>query len=70
MLKAAVLHTVKKRDSVKDIEDWQEILADIKAEPLMQSLWNNYAAENQYIGELSFEEVLKTVEETALMIGL
>lgn len=70
MLKAAVLHTAKKRDSINDIEDWQEILADIKAEPLMQSLWDNYVAENQYIVELSFEEVLKTVEEVALMIGL
>ena len=69
VLKVAVLHTAKKRDSVKDIEDWQEIIADIKNEPLMQSLWDNYVAENQYIGELSFEEVLKTVEETALMIG-
>jgi len=64
------LHTAKKRDSVKDIEEWREIFADIKAEPLMQNLWNNYVAENQYIGELSLEEVLKTVEETALMIGL
>lgn len=70
MLKVAVLHTAKKRDSVKDIEDWQEIIADIKAEPLMQSLWDNYVAENQYIVELSFEEVLKTVEKVALMIGL
>lgn len=70
VLKAAVLHTAKKRDSINDIEDWQEILADIKAEPLMQSLWDNYVAENQYIVELSFEEVLKTVEEVALMIGL
>lgn len=70
VLKAAVLHTAKKRDSVKDIEDWQEIIADIKTEPLMQSLWDNYITENQYIGELSFEEVLKTVEETALIIGL
>ncbi len=70
VLKAAVLHTAKKRDSVKDIEDWQEIIADIKNEPLMQSLWDNYVAENQYIGGLSFEEVLKTVEEVALMIGL
>lgn len=33
-------------------------------------LWDNYVAENQYIVELSFEEVLKTVEEVALMIGL
>lgn len=70
VLKAAVLHTAKKRDSINDIEDWQEILADIKAEPLMQSLWDNYVAENQYIVELSFEEVLKTVEEVALMTGL
>ena len=69
VLKAAVLHTAKKRDSVKDIEDWQEIIADIKTEPLMQSLWDNYVAENQYIDELSFEEVLKTVKEVALMLG-
>lgn len=70
VLKVAVLHTAKKRDSVKDIEEWREILADIKAEPLMQSLWDNYVAENQYIGELSFDEVLKAVGEVALMIGL
>lgn len=70
ILKAAVLHTAKKRNSVKDIEDWQEIIADIKNEPLMRSLWDNYVAENQYIVELSFEEVLKTVEKVALMIGL
>ena len=70
VLKAAVLHTAKKRDSVKDIEGWQEILDDIKTEPIMQTLWDNYIAENQYICELSFEEVLKTVEETALIIGL
>lgn len=68
VLKEAVLHTAKKRSSVKDIEEWREILDDIKDEPLMQSLWDNYVAENQYIGELSFEEVLKTVEEMAKML--
>lgn len=36
----------------------------------MQSLWDNYVTENQYIGELSFKEVLKIVEEMALMIEL
>lgn len=68
ILKAAVLHTAKKRNSVKDIEDWQEILADIKAEPIMQSLWDNYVTENQYIGELSFEEVLKSVEDISKLL--
>lgn len=65
VLREAVLHTAKKRDSVKDIEDWREILSDIKDEPLMQNLWNNYVSENPYIGELSFDEVLKTVAELA-----
>lgn len=29
VLKAAVLHTAKKRDSVQDIEDWRDIIKDI-----------------------------------------
>ena len=65
VLKAAVMHTAKKRDSLSDLEDWREILDDIKAEPIMQRVWDNYVAENKYIGELSFEEVLKSVEEVA-----
>lgn len=70
LLKVAVMHTAKKRNSIKDIEEWREILDDIKNEPIMQKFWNNYISENQYVGELSFEEVLKTVEKVALMIGL
>ena len=69
VLKAAVMHTAQKRKSVQDIEDWQDILNDIKEEPIMQRLWDNYAAENKYIGELSFAEVLKSVEEMAEMLG-
>jgi len=69
VLKTAVLHTAKKRDSVKDIKDWREILNDIKEEPLMQSLWDNYVAENKYIGELLFEEVLATVKEVAELVN-
>ena len=67
-MRSAVIHTAQKRKSVKDIEEWQDILADIKEEPIMQGLWNNYVAENKYIGELSFAEVLKSVEEMAEML--
>ena len=70
VLKAAVLHTAEKRDSMKDMEQWQEILDDIKAEPLMYSIWSHYVAENQYVGQLSFEEVLKTTEEIAEMLQI
>lgn len=70
ILKAAVLHTAMKRDSVQDMQDWKEILKDIREEPAMYLLWDNYVAENKYIRELEFHIVLDTVEEVAKLLGL
>ncbi|MBR4050465.1 MAG: nucleotidyl transferase AbiEii/AbiGii toxin family protein [Clostridia bacterium] len=70
VLKAAVLHTAKKRDSLKDIEDWRDIIKDIREEPQMYLLWDNYVAENKYIGELEFRVVLDTVEEVAKLLNI
>lgn len=65
ILREAVLHTAQKRDSVEDIMDWKDILKDIREEPQLYLLWDNYVADNQYIGELKFHEVLDTVDEIA-----
>lgn len=70
ILKAAVLHTAMKRDSVQDMQDWKEILKDIREEPAMYLLWDNYVAENKYIRELEFHIVLDTVEEVAKLLDL
>ena len=70
ILKAAVLHTAKKRDSVDDIHDWKDIMTDICEEPALYQLWDNYVADNKYIGELAFHEVLDTVEEVAKLLNL
>lgn len=70
VLKAAVLHTAKKRDSVQDIEDWRDIIKDIREEPQMYLLWDTYVSENKYIGELEFHVVLDTVEEVAKLLNL
>ena len=70
VLKAAVLHTAQKRESVQDIEDWRDIIKDIREEPQMYLLWDNYVAENKYIGELEFHIVLDTVEEVAKLLDL
>ena len=70
ILKAAVLHTAMKRDSVQDMQDWKEILKDIREEPEMYLLWDNYVAENTYIRELEFHIVLDTVEEVAKLLDL
>lgn len=69
ILRKAVLHTAQKRDSVEDIMDWKDILKDIREEPQLYLLWDNYVADNQYIGELKFHEVLDTVDEIANALG-
>lgn len=70
ILKEAVIHTATKRDSVEDIHDWREIMADIREEPVLHRLWDNYVKENKYIGTLSFLEVLETVDEVATLLDL
>ena len=68
ILKAAVSHTAQKRDSVADIHDWKDIMTDIREEPALYQLWDNYVADNKYIGELAFHEVMDTVEEVAKLL--
>lgn len=70
VLRAAVIHTAEKRDSVDDIMDWRDILKDICEEPQLYLLWDNYAADNKYIGDLKFNEVLDTVDEIAKILDL
>lgn len=70
ILKAAVFHTAQKRDSVDDIHDWKDILIDIREESNLHLLWKNYVADNKYIGELAFHEVLDTVEDVAKLLNL
>ena len=70
VLRAAVIHTAEKRDSVDDIRYWRDILKDIREEPQLYLLWDNYAADNKYIGDLKFNEVLDTVDEIAKILDL
>jgi len=70
VLRAAVLHTAQKRASLEDIRDWKDILNDLREEPQMYLLWDNYIAENKYIGNLKFHVVLDTVEEIAQVLNL
>ena len=64
-LKTAVLHTARKRGSLEEINDWKEVLHDIREEPILNQLWKNYTSENSYASKLAFSEVLDTVDEIA-----
>ena len=65
ILKTAVLHTARKRGSLEEINDWKEVLHDIREEPILNQLWKNYTSENSYASKLAFSEVLDTVDELA-----
>ena len=52
------------------MQAWKEILTDIREEPHMYLLWDNYIAENKYVGTLEFSEVLDSVEEIAKRLTL
>lgn len=69
ILKAAVLHTAQKRDSLQDIADWRDILKDMREEPQLYRLWENYIAENKYIGALELNTVFDTVNEVGELLG-
>lgn len=70
ILKDAVIHTAKKRDSVQDMQDWRDILNDIREETQLRELWKNYIAENKYIGDLEFGVVLDTLTEVAELLNI
>ena len=65
ILKTAVLHTARKRGSLEEINDWKEVLHDIREDPILNQLWKNYTSENNYASKLAFSEVLDTVDEIA-----
>ncbi len=69
ILKAAVIHTATKRNSLQEMQDYAQILKDIREEPALYLLWDNYVADNKYIGKLGFHEVLDTVEEVAKLLN-
>ena len=68
VLRQAIQHTSKKRGSTIELKEWADILSDMKDEPALVSLWDNYIRENTYASDLSFSEILSTVEQISLLL--
>ncbi len=68
VLRQAIQHTSKKRGSTIELKEWADILSDMKEEPALVSLWDNYIREYTYASDLSFSEVLFTVEQISLLL--
>lgn len=61
IFKVAVENTAKKRGSLAEMAEWMEICEDIKQEPALEKLWNNYRKDHQYASYISFEDVVNNL---------
>ena len=61
ILKEAVERTLNKRESWEIMQDYEEIIEDIKEDSYQRFLWEVYLSENKYIGDLSFDKVVGVV---------
>ena len=61
ILKEAVERTSNKRWSQEMMQDYEEIIEDIKEDSYLRSLWVVYLGENKYIGDLKFDKVVGVV---------
>lgn len=61
VLRMAVARTSEKRGSEKELQDWREIIEDIKNESAVELLWNNYSEENIYARGIEYHNVIETV---------
>ena len=69
ILRLAVAHTAQKRGSMQEIHDWKEIIEDIRVEQQLSRLWEKYCEENQYAKGISFNRVVDTVNEIAILLS-
>ena len=61
ILKDAIKRTSIKRESLETIQDYKEIIRDIREDAYLNSLWDVYINENKYIGELDFNKVVDVI---------
>ena len=61
ILKEAIERTSNKRGSQEIMQNYEEIIEDIKEDLYLRSLWEVYLSENKYIGDLTFDKVVDIV---------
>ena len=61
ILKEAIERTSDKRGSGEIMQDYEEIIEDIKEDSYLRSLWEVYLNENKYIEDLTFDKVVGVV---------
>lgn len=62
ILNNAIKNTFNKRDSIKYLNDYKEIILSIKNGSIINNLWNVYSSKYKYACNIKFNNILETIE--------
>lgn len=62
ILKNAIKNTFNKRNSIKYLNDYKEIIVSIKNGSIINNLWNVYSSKYRYASNIKFSNILETIE--------
>ncbi len=65
VLKRAFLATSTKRNTTRQISDLQNIIAKVASDDTMAAQWENFREESFFVGELSWNDVIESVQVLA-----
>ncbi|KPG69649.1 nucleotidyl transferase AbiEii/AbiGii toxin family protein [Enterococcus sp. RIT-PI-f] len=69
VLRVALKNTVVKRDTMEELQKWQEQVADIRSSNYQKQLWLKYQRSFNYAQEINFEESVDIVETIMNELG-
>lgn len=69
VLKLAVKYTGEKRESLDELNEYEEICKELREENVIKRLWENYARENSYAKHLKYEDIIDNVEAVGKYIS-
>lgn len=61
-LKKSLMGKARERDSVLYVDNWRENSENIKGSADLQTIWNSYSKKYQYAANISFEEVIHSLQ--------
>lgn len=68
--KQALINTCTKRGTHSVLTDPNDIITDIENDWGQQNLWKNYASKNIYVGQVSFEDTIKSIRTILKLINI
>lgn len=62
-LRIAIYKTFKQRESMKELEDFDNIIKDIEENSVLKTRWKNYQDRFMYAKDISFDTVIETIKK-------